>query len=49
MGLRIEKVPAEFFELIASLYAHRETMNVTAFGVAIGTLAFLIGWKKNPR
>ena len=46
VGLRIEKVPAEFFELIASLYAHRETMNVTAFGVAIGTLVFLIGWKK---
>lgn len=45
LGLRIEKVPAEFFELIASLYAHRETLNLAAFGVAIGTL-FLISWKK---
>ena len=45
-GLRIEKMPAQFFQSIHALYNAADTVNPTALSLACGSLAIIIGWKK---
>jgi SulP family sulfate permease len=45
-GLRIEKMPAQFFQSIHALYNAADTVNLTALSLACGSLAIIIGWKK---
>ena len=44
-GLSIEKMPAQFFPAIQTLYQTAETFNPIALAVASGSLAFIILWK----
>ncbi len=45
-GLQITKMPAEFFLAIEAIYAAADTVNPTALGLSLGTLVFLIIWRK---
>ena len=45
-GLKIEKMPAQFFQSIHALYNAADTVNPTALSLACGSLAIIIGWKK---
>ena len=45
-GLKIEKMPAQFFQSIHALYNAADTVNLTALSLACGSLAIIIGWKK---
>jgi len=44
-GLRIEKMPAQFFQSIQTLYAAADTVNPAALGLACASLALIILWK----
>ncbi len=44
-GLAVEKMPAQFFQSITTLYQAADTVNLTALGVACGSLAIIIFWK----
>ena len=44
-GLHIEKMPAQFFQQVYTLYAAADTFNPIALGLACGSLALLILWK----
>jgi len=44
-GLSIEKMPAQFFPAIQTLYQAAETFNPIAIAVSCGSLAFIIFWK----
>jgi len=44
-GLNIEKMPAQFFPAIQTLYQAADTLNLIALAVACGSLAFIIFWK----
>ena len=44
-GLDIDKMPAQFFPAIQTLYQAADTFNPIAFGVASGSLAIIILWK----
>ncbi|WP_128112582.1 SulP family inorganic anion transporter [Polynucleobacter necessarius] len=44
-GLSIEKMPAQFFPAVQTLYQAANTFNPIALGVAIGSLTFIIVWK----
>ncbi len=44
-GLAVEKMPAQFFQSINTLYQAADTVNLTALGVACGSLAIIIFWK----
>ncbi|WP_114639030.1 SulP family inorganic anion transporter [Polynucleobacter necessarius] len=44
-GLRIEKMPAQFFQSIQTLYAAVDTVNPTALGIALASLSIIIIWK----
>jgi SulP family sulfate permease len=44
-GLRIEKMPAQFFQSIQALYAAADTVNPAALSLACGSLAIIIAWK----
>ncbi|QWD59638.1 SulP family inorganic anion transporter [Polynucleobacter sp. MWH-UH35A] len=44
-GLQIEKMPAQFFQQIYTLYMAADTFNPVAIGIACGSLALLIFWK----
>ena len=45
-GLKIEKMPAQFFQSIHALYNAADTVNLTALSLACGSLAIIVGWKK---
>ena len=45
-GLKIEKMPAQFFQSIHALYNAADTVNPAALSLACGSLAIIIGWKK---
>ncbi len=49
-GLQIEKMPAQFFQSIHTLYLAANTFNPIALGLACGSLALLVLWKlfQNP-
>jgi len=44
-GLDIDKMPAQFFPAIQTLYQAADTFNPIALGVASGSLAIIILWK----
>lgn len=44
-GLRIEKMPAQFFQQVHALYVAADTLNPAALGLACASLALLIFWK----
>jgi SulP family sulfate permease len=44
-GLNIEKMPAQFFQAVHTLYAAADTVNPMALSVACGSLAVIIFWK----
>jgi len=44
-GLTIEKMPAQFFQSIHTLYAAADTVNTTALSLACGSLGLIILWK----
>jgi len=44
-GLQIEKMPAQFFQAIQTLYLAADTFNPTALALACSSLAVLIAWK----
>ena len=44
-GLQIEKMPAQFFQQIHTIYLAADTVNPIALGLACGSLALLILWK----
>ncbi|OWS69567.1 SulP family inorganic anion transporter [Polynucleobacter campilacus] len=45
LGLSINKMPAQFFPAIQTLYKALDTFNPTALAVACGSLALIIFWK----
>jgi SulP family sulfate permease len=44
-GLSIEKMPAQFFQSIQTLYAAADTFNPFALGIALASLSVIIIWK----
>lgn len=46
LGLSIANMPGDFFGVIAALWQHRETFNGWAFGLAMASLAILVGWQR---
>ena len=46
MGLQLASVPADFLEKIPALWHARDSFNLPAFGVAMVTLALIIGLRK---
>lgn len=44
-GLRIEKMPAEFFQAVQTTYAAADTVNPTALLLSISSLALIILWR----
>lgn len=44
-GLQIEKMPAQFFQSVHTLYLAADTFNPIALSMACGSLALLILWK----
>ncbi|QWD84941.1 STAS domain-containing protein [Polynucleobacter asymbioticus] len=44
-GLQITKMPAEFFQAVQTLYDAADTINPTALGLSLGSLALLIAWR----
>ncbi len=44
-GLQITKMPAEFFQIIQTLYAAADTVNPIALMLSMGSLALLICWR----
>ncbi|MDO5693619.1 MAG: SulP family inorganic anion transporter [Pseudomonadota bacterium] len=45
LGLSIPKMPGDFFGILGALYAHLHTVNWWAVGVAVVSLAIVIGWQ----
>lgn len=46
LGLTIAKMPADFFEMIKTLYAHISTFNPWAFAIAITSFLIIFFWPK---
>jgi SulP family sulfate permease len=44
-GLNIEKMPAQFFQMIRTLYLAADTINPTALALACSSLAVIVIWK----
>ncbi len=44
-GLTIEKMPAQFFQVVQTLYTTANTFNPIALGLSCGSLTLLIVWK----
>jgi sulfate permease, SulP family len=44
-GLQIEKMPAEFFQAVQTIYAAADTVNLAALLLSIGSLALIILWR----
>ncbi|WP_157268127.1 SulP family inorganic anion transporter [Azohydromonas aeria] len=47
LGLRIEKMPADFFAQLATLWAHIGTINLAALALGLGSLALVVVWPKS--
>jgi len=45
LGLQVPSMPADFFGILAALWAYAHTMNVWAFGIALASLAVIIVWQ----
>ncbi|MBK0328450.1 SulP family inorganic anion transporter [Rhodobacteraceae bacterium F11138] len=46
LGLTIAEVPAEFIEKLGALWAARDTVNLAAFYIGIGSMALIIGFRR---
>ena len=46
LGLSIAKMPADFFEMIKTLFAHISTFNPWAFGIALTSFLVIFFWPK---
>ena len=44
-GLTVEKMPAQFFPMLQTLYAAADTINVVALGIACLSLMIIVIWK----
>ena len=47
LGLRIEKMPADFFTQIGTLASHLHTVNPYALAICAGVLALILAWPKS--
>ncbi|WP_119355340.1 SulP family inorganic anion transporter [Azohydromonas sediminis] len=47
LGLRIDKLPADFFSQIAVLATHVPTLNPTALAIGLACLALVVVWPKS--
>jgi SulP family sulfate permease len=46
LGLHIDKMPGDFFGILGALWAHLHTLNPWALGVALLSLAIVVGWQR---
>ena len=46
LGLSIPKMPGDFFGILGALWGHLHTLNPWALGVALVSLAVIIGWQR---
>ena len=46
LGLQIPKMPGDFFGILGALWGHLHTLNPWALGVALVSLAVIIGWQR---
>ena len=46
LGLNIPKMPGDFFGILGALWGHLHTLNPWALGVALVSLAVIIGWQR---
>jgi SulP family sulfate permease len=46
LGLHIAKMPGDFFGILGALWGHLHTVNPWAVGVALASLAIVIGWQR---
>ena len=46
LGLSIAKMPGDFFGILGALWGHLHTLNPWALGVALVSLAIVIGWQR---
>ena len=46
LGLRIEKMPGDFFGILGALWQHAHTLNPWALGVAALSLLIVVGWQR---
>jgi len=46
LGLSLDHVPGDFLERIAALWAHLDTINITATGVAAASLVGILFWPR---
>jgi len=47
LGLKIEKMPGDFFAQIGTLAAHLDSFNPAAFAIGLGCLALVVVWPKS--
>lgn len=47
LGLRVDKLPADFFSQIGALIEHLDTLNPTALAIALACLGILAVWPKS--
>ncbi|MFT4196053.1 SulP family inorganic anion transporter [Ottowia sp.] len=46
LGLAIPKMPGDFFGILGALWGHLHTLNPWALGVALASLAIVVGWQR---
>jgi SulP family sulfate permease len=47
LGLRIDKMPADFFAQIETMWQHADTINPAAVAIGLGCLALVVLWPKS--
>ena len=46
LGLKIPQMPGDFFGILGALWSHLHTLNLWALGVALVSLAIIVGWQR---
>jgi len=46
LGIAIPKMPGDFFGILGALWGHLHTLNPWALGVAVASLAVVVGWQR---
>ncbi len=46
LGLKIPHMPGDFFGILGALWSHLHTLNPWALGVALVSLAIIVGWQR---
>ncbi len=49
LGLAIPRMPGDFFGILGALYGHLHTFNPWAVGLALASLAIVVGWQRALR